>query len=250
MIESFHPMQHLKRTSVLTVVLAVCCICAVAQPGKTVQGADATDEHHDPSSFSEDQIVAGLKQALELSAGKAVGLAGKTDGFLQNEDIRILLPTKLQSVGKAMRLIGEGDTVDDLEIGMNRAAERASSQAKPIFLDAIKKMSFSDARNILSGGETAATEYFRRTCSVDLTTAFTPIVHSSMQRVGVIKKYDHVIKTAPGGSAIASEFDLDKYVVGKTLDGLFYTLGQEEVKIRTNPAAQTTALLKELFAKK
>ena len=250
LIESLHSMKHLMRTSRLTAVLAICCICTAAQPEKALQGADATDEHHDPSSLSDDQIVAGLKQALELSTGKAVGLAGKTDGFLRNEDIRILLPTKLQSVGKAMRLIGEGDTVDDLEIGMNRAAERASPQAKPIFLDAIKKMSFSDARNILTGGETAATEYFKRTCSADLTTAFTPIVHSSLQRVGVIKKYDRVIKTAPGGSAIANEFDLDKYVVGKTLDGLFYMVGQEEVKIRTNPAAQTTALLKEVFSKR
>ena len=243
-------MKHLMRASLLIALAFYCGTSAAAQPGKLLQGADATGERHDPSSLGDDQIVAGLKQALEVGTGKAVALAGKNDGFLENEDIRILLPTKLQSVGKAMRLIGEGDTVDDLEIGMNRAAERASPQAKPIFLDALKKMSFSDARNILTGGETAATEYFKRTCSADLTTAFTPIVHSSMQRVGVIKKYDHVIKTAPGGSAIANEFDLDKYVVGKTLDGLFYLLGQEEVKIRSNPTAQTTALLKEVFAKK
>ena len=249
LIESLHSMKHPARTSLL-IALVVWCICTAAQPEKALHGADANDEHHDLSSLRDDEIVAGLKQALELSTGKAVGLAGKTDGFLQNEDIRILLPAKLQSVGKAMRLIGEGDTVDDLEIGMNRAAERASPQAKPIFLDAIKKMSFSDARDILSGGETAATEYFKRTCSANLTTAFTPIVHSSLQRVGVIKKYDRVIKTAPGGSAIANEFDLDKYVVGKTLDGLFYMVGQEEVKIRTNPAAQTTVLLKEVFSKR
>ncbi len=243
-------MKHLMRTS-LFIALAFCCgTSAAAQPGKMLQGGDATGERRDPSSLGDDQIVAGLKQALEVGTSKAIALAGKTDGFLENEDIRILLPTKLQSMGKAMRLIGEGDTVDDLEIGMNRAAERASPQAKPIFLDALKKMSFSDARNILTGGETAATEYFKRACSADLTTAFTPIVHSSMQRVGVIKKYDHVIKTAPGGSAIANEFDLDKYVVGKTLDGLFYLLGQEEIKIRSNPTAQTTALLKEVFAKK
>jgi uncharacterized protein DUF4197 len=256
LVKCLHSMKHLTRTSLFIITRTFCvftlscCICAAAQPGRARPGADVGDEHHDPSSLSDEQIVAGLKQALELSTGKAVGLAGKTDGFLQNEDIRILLPTKLQSVGKAMRLIGEGDTVDDLEIGMNRAAERASPQAKPIFLDAIKKMSFSDARSILTGGETAATEYFRRTCSADLTTAFTPIVHTSMQRVGVIKKYDRVIKNAPGGSAIANEFDLDKYVVSKTLDGLFYMLGQEEVRIRTNPAAQTTELLKEVFAKR
>jgi hypothetical protein len=133
---------------------------------------------------------------------------------------------------------------------MNRAAERATPQAKAIFLDALKKMTFTDARRILAGDDTAATEYFKRTSSADLTAAFSPVVHSSLQRLGVIRKYDHVIKTAPGGDVIANEFDLDKYVVGKTLDGLFYMLGQEEIRIRTDPSAQTTALLKEVFLRK
>jgi hypothetical protein len=238
-------MKRLLRLSLLTIALALCCCTyAAAQSDDTLKKVDTA------SGLSDDQIVAGLKQALELSTSKAVALTGRTDGFLFNENIRILLPPKLQAVGKAMRLLGEGDTVDDLEIGMNRAAEHAAPQAKQIFLDALKKMTFTDARRILTGGDTAATEYFKRTSSADLTAAFSPIIHSSMQRIGVIKTYDHVIKTAPGGSAIANEFDLDKYVVGKTLDGLFYMLGQEEIKIRTNPAAQTTALLKEVFARK
>jgi hypothetical protein len=244
-------MKNLIRTSLLTIALALCCCtCALAQLNDNRKAADNAPEHDNTSSLSDDQIVAGLKQALELSTSKAVALAGKPDGFLNNEAIRILLPTKLQSVGKAMRLLGEGDTVDDLEIGMNRAAEHAAPQAKQIFLDALKKMTFPNARYILSGGDTAATEYFRQTSSADLTTAFSPIVHVSLQRIGVLKKYDHVIKIAPGGGAIANEFDLDQYVVGKTLDGLFYNLGQEEIKIRTTPAAQTTALLKEVFGRK
>jgi hypothetical protein len=238
-------MKRLLRLSLLTIALALCCCTyAAAQSDDTLKKVDTA------SGLSDDQIVAGLKQALELSTSKAVAITGRTDGFLFNENIRILLPPKLQAVGKAMRLLGEGDTVDDLEIGMNRAAEHAAPQAKQIFLDALKKMTFTDARRILTGGDTAATEYFKRTSSADLTAAFSPIIHSSMQRIGVIKTYDHVIKTAPGGSAIANEFDLDKYVVSKTLDGLFYMLGQEEIKIRTNPAAQTTALLKEVFARK
>ncbi len=238
-------MKRLRRLSLLTIALALCCCTdAAAQSNDTLKKVDTA------SGLSDDQIVAGLKQALELGTSKAVALTGRTDGFLFNENIRILLPPKLQAVGKAMRLLGEGDTVDDLEIGMNRAAEHAAPQAKQIFLDALKKMPFTDARRILTGGDTAATEYFKRTSSADLTVAFSPIIHSSMQRIGVIKTYDHVIKTAPGGSAIANEFDLDKYVVGKTLDGLFYMLGQEEIKIRTNPAAQTTALLKEVFSRK
>jgi hypothetical protein len=133
---------------------------------------------------------------------------------------------------------------------MNRAAERATPQAKQIFLSALRKMTFDDARHILTGGDTAATDYFKRTSSADLTTAFSPIVHTSMQQVGVVQQYDRVIKSAPGGSLVSSQFDLDKYVVGKTLDGLFIMLGDEETKIRKNPAAQTTALLKEVFGRK
>lgn len=244
-------MKNLRLSSLLTIILVIsCCVCAAAQAAETVKKADAVLDHHDSSSLSEDQISAGLKEALTIGTGKAVAIAGKTDGFLFNEAIRILLPPKLQSVGKAMRLIGEGDTVDDLEIGMNRAAERATPQAKQIFVDAIKKMSIPAARRVLTGGDTAATEYFRQACTADLTTAFTPVVHNSLQRVGVIKKYDHVINTAPGGAAIANEFDLDKYVVGKTIDGIFYMLAQQEIKIRTNPADQSTALLKEVFARK
>ena len=244
-------MKTFMRSSLLTLALAAsCCACAAGQVAETLKKADAVLDHHDSSSLSDDQIAGGLKEALAIGTGKAVAIAGKTDGFLYNEAIRILLPPKLQSVGKAMRLIGEGDTVDDLEIGMNRAAERATPQAKQIFLDAIKKMTLPAARRILTGGDTAATEYFRQACNADLTTAFIPIVHNSLQRVGVIKKYAHVINTAPGGAAIANEFDLDKYVVGKTIDGIFYMLAQQEIKIRTNPADQTTALLKEMFARK
>ncbi len=207
-------------------------------------------EHRDTSSLSDSKIVSGLKQALQVSTSKAVALTGRPDGFLKNEAIRIALPPKLETIGRGMRLLGMGDKVDALETGMNRAAEQATPQAKQIFLAALRKMSFDDARQILTGKDTAATEYFKRTSSADLTTAFSPIVHTSMEHVGVVQQYDRVIKSAPGGSAIANEFDLDKYVVGKTLDGLFYELGQEEQKIRKNPAAQTTALLKEVFGGK
>jgi hypothetical protein len=111
-------------------------------------------------------------------------------------------------------------------------------------------MTFDDARQVLTGGDTAATEYFKRSSSADLTTAFSPIVHRAMVRVGVVQQYDQVINSAPGGNLLAGQFDLDKYVVGKTLDGLFLTLGEEEKQIRKDPAAQTTALLKEVFGRR
>ena len=207
-------------------------------------------EHRDTSHLSDDKIISGLKQALQVSTSKAVAITGKPDGFLKNEAIKILLPPKLETVGKGMRMLGMGAKVDELEVGMNRAAEQATPQAKQIFLAALKKMTFDDARHILTGDDTAATEYFKRTSSSDLTAAFSPIVHRSMEHVGVVQQYDQVIKSAPGGSALAGQFDLDKYVVGKTLDGLFQMLGEEEKQIRKNPAAQTTALLKEVFGRK
>ena len=166
-----------------------------------------------------------------------MSLTGKPDGFLKNEAIKTLLPPKLETVAKGMRMLGMGAKVDEFEVGMNRAAEQATPQAKQIFLAALKKMTFDCACHILTGDDIAATEYFRRTSSADLTTAFTPIVHGSMEYVGVARQYDEVMKDAPFGGALAGEFDLDKYVVGKTLDGLFYMLGEEEKKIRKNPAA-------------
>lgn len=235
----------------LTIALCVfCCTFAVAQVDDILKKAEDTLEQRDTSSLSDSKIIAGLKQALEISTGKAVALTGRPDGFLKNEAIRIALPPKLKTVGEGLRFLGMGDKVDELETGMNRAAEQATPQAKQIFLAALKKMTFDDARHILTGGNTAATDYFKRTSSSDLTTAFIPIVHTSMEHVGVVEQYDRLINSAPGGTAIAKEFDLDNYVVGKTLDGLFYMLGQEEQKIRKNPAAQTTALLKEVFGRK
>jgi len=244
-------MKTLQRLSLLSVALCLFgCTYATAQLSDVLKKADEALEHRDSSDLPEEKIISGLKEALEVGTSRAVALTGRHDGFMKNEAIRILLPPKLQPVGKGMRMLGMGEQVDDLEIGMNRAAEQATPQAKQIFVAALKKMTIEDARGILTGTDTAATDYFRRTTSADLTTAFTPIVHQSMQKVGVIRQYDGVIKNAPGGAALASEFDLDKYVVGKTLEGIFVMLGEEEKKIRKDPAAQTTALLKEVFGRK
>ncbi len=201
--------------------------------------------------LSDDKITAGLKEALRVSTGKAVASTGRPDGFLKNPAIKILLPPRLKTAGKTMRLVGMGSEVDQLEIGMNRAAEQAAPQAKQIFLNALTRMTIDDARGILGGGDTAATQYFKRSSSDELTAAFAPIVHQAMENVGVIRQYNQVMQN-PMASRFASgqNMNLDSYVVGKTLDGLFYVLGQEEARIRKNPAAQTTALLKEVFGGK
>jgi hypothetical protein len=201
--------------------------------------------------LSDDKITAGLKEALRVSTGKAVASTGRPDGFLKNAAIKILLPPKLQTAGKTMRMMGMGAQVDELEIGMNRAAEQAAPKAKQIFLNSLAGMTINDARGILAGGDTAASQYFKRSSSDELTAAFTPIVHQAMENVGVMRQYNQLMQNPMAGRLAGGQsMNLDSYVVGKTLDGLFYVLGQEETKIRKNPAAQTTALLKEVFGHK
>ncbi|HEU4416157.1 MAG TPA: DUF4197 domain-containing protein, partial [Candidatus Angelobacter sp.] len=198
-----------------------------------------------------DRVAAGLKEALTVGTKHAVASTGRVDGFLKNAAIKILLPEKLRSVGKTMRMVGMGQQVDSLEVGMNRAAEQAAPAAKQIFIDAVTKMTIADARQILSGGDTAATEYFKAKSTDQLTAAFAPIVHRAMENVGVVRQYSKVMQNPLAGEfAQNKDFDLDQYVVGKTMDGLFYMIGEEEKKIRNDPAAQTTALLREIFGKK
>jgi hypothetical protein len=194
------------------------------------------------------QAASGLKEALEIGTQNTVSLTGKPDGFFGNEAIKILLPEKLRVVEKGLRLAGQGHLVDDFVLSMNRAAEKAAPAANSIFQEAIKQMTFADARGILTGGDTAATNYFKEKTSDQLRVAFRPPVKSAMEEAGVTQRYKAMtgqLSSMP--FAHAPSFDLDEYVVAKTLDGLFYVLGQEEKKIRTNPAAQVTPLLRQVF---
>ena len=201
-------------------------------------------------TLGDDKIISGLKEALTVGTENTVNLTGNPDGFLKNEAIKIVLPEKLQSMDKALRFAGFGPQVDEFVVSMNRAAEQAAPLAKPIFQDAVTNMSFDDAKKILNGGDTAATDYFKGKTWDQLATAFKPEVEKTMNQVGVTAQYKQLVgqyTTMPFVKGPA--FDLDDYVVGKSLDGLFYTLAQEEQKIRTNPAARVTDLLKEVFGK-
>jgi hypothetical protein len=229
------------------------CGSAQAQVDQIWNKAKAAAQSGNPASpgLSNDKITAGLKEALTVSTGNAVASTGRPDGFLKNQAIKIPLPGGLATANKGMRLMGMGSQMDELEVGMNRAAEQAAPEAKQIFVRAVTNMNFDDARKILSGNETAATEYFKKQSSGELTTAFAPIVHKAMENVGVIQQYNQVVQNSAAAPLLGSQkFNLDSYVVGKALDGLFYMLGEEEKKIRKNPAAQTTSLLKEVFGKK
>jgi len=177
-----------------------------------------------------------------------VKLTGRTDGYFRNEAIKIVLPEQLRTLGSGLRTVGLGAQVDQLELGMNRAAERAAPRAKQIFWDAIGAMTIDDARRILGGGDTAATEYFKGKTSDSLASAFRPIVEASMREVGVTRQYTELHRRAQAIPFLNVEaYDLDRYVVTRALDGLFHVVGEEEKKIRTDPAARVTELLREVF---
>jgi hypothetical protein len=202
------------------------------------------------SELSDSKIGSGLKQALQVGADNAVNFTGRPDGYFSNEAIKIVMPKNLQPVEKGLRAVGEGPKVDAFVLSMNRAAESAAPAAKKIFGDAILAMSFDDARKILSGGDTAATDYFKNKTTEQLTAAFRPVVEKTMDENGVTQQYEALAGQAQNIPFMKSpSLDITRYVVSKALDGLFYMLGQEERKIRKDPAAQTTSLLKDVFGK-
>lgn len=202
------------------------------------------------STLSDTKIASGLKEALQVGADNAVKLTGKPDGYFGNEAIKILMPKKLQTMEKGLRAVGYGQKVDDFVLSMNRSAEMAAPAAKKIFGDAILEMTFEDARRILNGGDTAATEYFKGKTTGKLTAAFTPVVEKTMDENGVTKQYKALAGKAQSIPFVKKQnLDITQYVVSEALDGLFYTLGQEEMKIRKDPVARTTSLLKEVFGK-
>jgi hypothetical protein len=200
--------------------------------------------------LSEVQIGSGLKEALHISTENAVSLTGRPDGYFRNQAIKILMPEQLQTLDKGLRAVGYGPQLDEFVLSMNRAAERAAPSAKQIFWDAIRAMSFDDARKILAGSDTAATEYFKAKTTDKLVAAFRPIVEKAMNEVGATKQYKALVGRYQAIPFTKSEgFDIDQYVVNKSIAGLFYVVGEEERKIRTNPAARVTGLLQEVFTR-
>jgi hypothetical protein len=204
-----------------------------------------------PALAQDSRAAAGLKEALQIGAKNAISLTGRTDGFFKNEAIKILMPKALQTVERGLRMVGMGAQVDGFVLSMNRAAERAVPKAGRIFSDAVSTMTFDGARQILSGGDTAAAEYFRSRTSAQLGEAFLPEIKKATDAAGATKQFKDLMGQAPqlpfGKTA---SFDLDAYVLDKTLAGLFFVLGEEERKIRKNPAARVTTLLRDVFGKR
>lgn len=199
-------------------------------------------------SLSDADARAGLKEALQRGAEVAVGLLGKTDGFLGNPKVRIPLPSGLDSAAKLMRGLGQGAQVDELVTAMNRAAESAVPEAKPLLIDAVDSMTVTDARKILTGGQTSVTKFFAGKTRKPLGVRFLPIVTAHTEQLALSQKYNAVAGQASGFGLVKKEdANVQQYVTGKALDGLYYMIGEEERRIRKDPVGTGSTLLKKVF---
>lgn len=198
--------------------------------------------------ISSGDASAGVKEALSKGADYAVSSLGKQNGFMGNSKVKIPLPDSLKTAEKAMRTFGMGKQADELVETMNHAAETAVAEAKPILLDSIKKMSVSDAKGILTGGEDSVTNFFKRNSSEALTQKFTPIVKAATKKVQLGEQYNKFAGKAAGVGLIdKKDADLDSYVTQKAMDGLFTMIAEQEKSFRANPLGAGSDLLKKVF---
>jgi hypothetical protein len=199
-------------------------------------------------AISNRDAVNALKGALDRGTRAAVAQLGRENGFYEDARVRIPLPESLRRAERNMRRFGMGRYADELLVALNRAAEAAVPQAEQLFVDSIRKMSVRDAKGILTGGDTAATEYFRRTTSGALREKFLPVVREATARVGVAQKYNQYAKYGVRvGMIDAQDADLDEYVTRKALDGVYFMVAEEEKKIRKDPVGTASSLLKKVF---
>lgn len=200
------------------------------------------------SDLSNADAAAGMKEALIQGAGKAVGKLGVVDGFLGNPAVKIPLPDSVQRAERVMRMFGMGKQADEVILRMNRAAEAAVPEAKVLLVNAVKQMSVADAKNILTGGDDAATQYFRKTTSAPMAEKFLPIVQKAMADVQLAQQYNKFAETgAKYGLVKKEQANLEQYVTQKALDGVYLMMAEEEKAIRKNPMKQASSLLKKVF---
>ncbi|MBS1915838.1 MAG: DUF4197 domain-containing protein [Bacteroidetes bacterium] len=218
----------------------------------SVKNAVSGNKSNAGAGLSNEDIVGGLKEALTLGAQKSAGKLSAVDGFFKDAAVKILLPPEAQKVEKTLRSVGMGNLVDNAILSMNRAAEDAAKSAAPIFVNAVKNMSIQDALGILRGSDTSATSYLRKSTSPDLTRAFKPVIDSSLKKTDATKYWKTVFDTY---NSLPTTFkkvdsDLSSYVTQRALSGVFFYVADEEKKIRKDPAAQATELLKKVFGGK
>ena len=207
------------------------------------------------SALSNDQMVGGLKEALGNGLQHAVADLGRDGGFLNNAAVKIPMPEKLKTIESTLRTLGQSKMADEFVTTMNRAAEQAVPAAAAVFGDAVKQMSITDAQAILTGPKDSATQFFRRSTQTNLYARFRPIVEKATAKTGATASYKNMLSKA-GGSSLGGlvggfigqdALDLDSYVTERSLDGLFKMVADEEKKIRENPVARTSDLLKQVF---
>lgn len=200
------------------------------------------------ADLSNQDAVQGLKTALVQGADTAVSQLGTANGFLGNAKVKIPLPESLQKAERVMRMVGMGAQADELVTSMNRAAEMAVTEAKPLLVDAVKRMSVQDAKGILTGGDDAATQYFRRTTSAALTQKFLPIVKQMTARVNLAQLYNQYAgQAAAFGVISAKDANIDDYVTRKALDGLFLVIAEQERAIRKDPIGSASKIVQKVF---
>lgn len=202
----------------------------------------------DVNDLTNTETSKGLKAALIQGAEKAVGELSKTDGFLGNNEVKIPLPDALKKTEKAMRMLGMGKQADELVVKMNRAAEAAVPEAKALLIDSVKKMTVADAKGILTGGDDAATQYFKKTTSAPMAAKFLPIVKKATENVQLAQQYNKFAEAgAKFGLVKKEQVNLEQYVTQKALDGVYLMMAKEEAAIRKDPVGQGSALLKKVF---
>ena len=200
------------------------------------------------SDLTNAEASSGLKAALEKGALSAIGLLGKTDGFLGNPLVKIPLPGFLEKAAGLLRTFGQGGAIDELVTSMNRAAEAAVPQAKDMLVNAVKSMGVEDAKKILSGGDTSVTQFFAEKTRTPLEGRFLPVVTKATDKVGLANQYNDLAgKAASMGLMKAEDANIQKYVTGKSLDGLYTMIGEEEKKIRQDPIGTGSKVLQKVF---
>ena len=227
----------------LICLLLVTSSCSSAALDDLLAAAGVPDR-----ALDRETVVAGLREALEVGSDRTVERTSAVDGFLADELIRIAIPPELQAMTDALRTLGLGRRVDDLEVGMNRAAEGAAGEAREILWSEIRELTIPDAMAILGGGPTAATEHLRERTEARIRARFRPIVVSKMDEVGLARLYADLAERYNRLPLVSRPaLDLDAYVTDRALSGLFTVLGNEERRIREDPVARTTELLRRVF---
>lgn len=242
----------MKRALALVAVLALAAPAHAFDWGEMLKGVVNKSGGQSSASgvdaLSGTDINAALKEALTRGADAAVAQLGVKDGFFGNPQLKIPLPKNLQKAEKAMRLVGMGQQADDLVLSMNRAAEAAVPEAKTLLVDAVKQMSLEDAKGILTGGQTSATDFFRRKTETQLTERFLPIVKTTTDQVGLAQQYNRYAGMAAQFKLIdQSQSNVEQYVTQQSLDRLYTLIGEKEAAIRANPLQAGSDLLKKVF---